>query len=204
MFLAALLLGITVWWARHLRAAAGITARSNSVAVLPLQDLTTDSNNDGLRIELADEIANRLLNAKGIDLRPVTDPNIPELVRLGHWLNDNFGPEDGFCVLASSERMNGSLVSQAWQADPSLYVAEPAAATKREKYYVLEMLPYPSGELHMGHVRNYSIGDALARYMWVNGYNVLHWVQDGMAFWAVSDVERSQLRDFATTWQRTP
>jgi len=37
-----------------------------------------------------------------------------------------------------------------------------------------------------------------------NGYNVLHWVQDGMAFWAVSDVERSQLRDFATTWQRTP
>ncbi len=62
--------------------------------------------------------------------------------------------------------------SERWQQDPSLYAAE--ANSTKPKYYALEMLPYPSGALHMGHVRNYSIGDALARYMWMNGYNVLH------------------------------
>jgi leucyl-tRNA synthetase len=59
-----------------------------------------------------------------------------------------------------------------WQGEPELYAADRDSTKK--KYYVLEMLPYPSGALHMGHVRNYSIGDALARYMWMNGYNVLH------------------------------
>ena len=59
-----------------------------------------------------------------------------------------------------------------WQQDPSLYAAE--SNSTKPKYYVLEMLPYPSGALHMGHVRNYAIGDALARYTWMNGKNVLH------------------------------
>jgi leucyl-tRNA synthetase len=76
----------------------------------------------------------------------------------------------------SDERYDAQRIEQKWaelwQSDPSLYAAEPHSA--KPKYYVLEMLPYPSGALHMGHVRNYSIGDALARYMWMNGYNVLH------------------------------
>ena len=59
-----------------------------------------------------------------------------------------------------------------WRKDANLYRA--SAGTEAPKYYVVEMFPYPSGRLHMGHVRNYSIGDALARYMWMRGYNVLH------------------------------
>jgi len=62
-----------------------------------------------------------------------------------------------------------------WQkrwAEEKLFDAD--VDERRKKYYVLEMLPYPSGDIHMGHVRNYSIGDALARYMWMKGFNVLH------------------------------
>jgi leucyl-tRNA synthetase len=58
-----------------------------------------------------------------------------------------------------------------WEAE-KLFESE--ADPSRQKYYVLEMLPYPSGDIHMGHVRNYAIGDALARYQRMKGYNVLH------------------------------
>jgi leucyl-tRNA synthetase len=60
---------------------------------------------------------------------------------------------------------------QRWQ-DADFYRAEENSA--KPKFYVLEMLPYPSGTLHIGHIRNYSIGDALARYKWMRGFNVLH------------------------------
>src|SRR6266536_1858569 len=58
-----------------------------------------------------------------------------------------------------------------WQ-DATFYRAEENSTAP--KFYVLEMLPYPSGALHIGHIRNYSIGDALARYKWMRGFNVLH------------------------------
>ena len=57
-----------------------------------------------------------------------------------------------------------------WDKDKIFQVKE----EKKEKYYVLEMYPYPSGKLHMGHLRNYTIGDCFARFKRMNGYNVLY------------------------------
>ncbi len=58
-----------------------------------------------------------------------------------------------------------------WEGSRSFQVGEDGG---RPKYYLLEMFPYPSGRIHMGHVRNYSIGDIIARYKRMRGYNVLH------------------------------
>jgi leucyl-tRNA synthetase len=73
------------------------------------------------------------------------------------------------------EKYFAQKIEQKWQrrwAENKTFEVEADAA--REKFYCLEMLPYPSGRLHMGHVRNYSIGDALAWYKRLQGFNVLH------------------------------
>ncbi len=58
-----------------------------------------------------------------------------------------------------------------WRDEQTYIVTEDAS---KQKFYLLEMFPYPSGELHVGHVRNYTIGDVVCRYKRANGYNVLH------------------------------
>ncbi len=120
------------------------------------------------------------------------------------------------------ERFDPKSVEEKWQKvweEEGVFRAEDF---KGEKFYVLEMFPYPSGRIHMGHVRNYTIGDALARFLRMKGYNVLHpmgWDAFGLpaenaaikhrihpARWTYENIEnmRRELRllGFSYDWER--
>ncbi len=121
------------------------------------------------------------------------------------------------------EKFDPKLIEKKWQTywdrKGLLKVDEDP---KREKYYLLEMFPYPSGKIHMGHVRNYTIGDVVARYKRMRGFNVLHpmgWDAFGMpaenaaidnnthpAKWTYANIDnmRTQLRSmgFSYDWDR--
>ncbi|MCE5335561.1 MAG: leucine--tRNA ligase [Desulfobacteraceae bacterium] len=106
-----------------------------------------------------------------------------------------------------------------WEASQVFKVREDK---DKEKYYLLEMFPYPSGRIHMGHVRNYTIGDVVGRFLRMSGYNVLHpmgWDAFGMpaenaaikagthpAKWTYSNIDymRNQLKQlgFSYDWSR--
>ena len=77
--------------------------------------------------------------------------------------------------MAQVENYNHKLTEKKWQkfwADNNTFHFDPN--NKREKFYMLPMFLYPSGEMHVGHLRNFSISDVIARFKRLQGYNVLH------------------------------
>lgn len=121
------------------------------------------------------------------------------------------------------EKYNPKIIELKWQKIwESLKLFKAAENFNKKKYYLLEMFPYPSGKIHMGHVRNYTIGDVVARYKRMQGFNVLHpmgWDAFGMpaenaaianrihpAKWTYENIDnmRSQLKrmGFSYDWDR--
>ncbi len=121
------------------------------------------------------------------------------------------------------EKYNAAEIEVKWQKqweESGLFAVE--KDINQKKYYLLEMFPYPSGNIHMGHVRNYTIGDVIARYKRMRGFNVLHpmgWDAFGMpaenaaiannshpAVWTVQNIDnmRAQLKrlGFSYDWRR--
>ena len=124
---------------------------------------------------------------------------------------------------SSANKYNFKSIEKKWQKlwdDGRTY--QVTEDNSKEKYYVLEMFPYPSGRIHMGHVRNYSIGDVVARYKRMRGFNVLHpmgWDAFGLpaenaaqknnshpATWTYANIDymRNQLRQLGLSydWSR--